>query len=112
MRPPKDLRCQECDGTGETECCECGQTVNCDECNDGIDPTIVDMLKFWEACKKRLGSMFHSPLVENGESMGMKSGDKQVYFREFLIGTESAVDDQGLTVLPDPLEWIDKTDQE
>ena len=26
------MNCGECDGTGETECCECGRDKTCDRC--------------------------------------------------------------------------------
>ena len=34
-RPPSMLvECPDCDGTGYTECCECGHERKCDECDD------------------------------------------------------------------------------
>ena len=50
----RNYYCQECDGDGEVECCECGQETTCDACDGtGFDPHEIDLDKIREFYKLR-----------------------------------------------------------
>ncbi len=113
--------CPECRGQKEVECCECGSTVECDECNgSGLDNEIIDVKAFEAACheafnvpllKWKKGSKKKRPptatwaLVENGTIIGRTNGEAKVPFAAFRR-------DRLQNRFRDPLARLDETSEQ
>jgi hypothetical protein len=73
----QDFVCEECDGNGEDECCECGTMITCEECDGtGFDPDKIDHVAFRNAVSK-LGKGRKRLLDAKGNELGTQSADEK-----------------------------------
>ena len=88
MKAPKSIyHCPECHGKGETECSECGNSVDCDTCNGcGFDYKKIDMAEMTKAkyAIMKNGHML-SGVVEGGSLLGWKSANGTVLIADYVI---------------------------